>query len=79
MTTNLHLAEEIEFGSGPALWDADACCGAFQLGACSHTEIPYEDDLDAERPEDDVERWDVPDADLRPLHGPHFPLDYEPF
>ena len=37
---NIHEAEEIEFGSGPRLWDADpsVCCAAFQLGACKHTE-----------------------------------------
>lgn len=37
---NLHEQEEIEFGNGPRLWDADpnVCCAAFQLGACVHTE-----------------------------------------
>lgn len=35
-----HSVEELEFGRGPRLWDADpdVCCAAFQLGACSHTE-----------------------------------------
>lgn len=32
--------EELAFGTGPKLWDADpeVCCAAFQLGACVHTE-----------------------------------------
>jgi hypothetical protein len=45
--TNLHELEELDFGRGPRLWDADpdVCCAAFQLGACAHTEaFDYDDD-----------------------------------
>lgn len=39
---NLHEIEEMEYAAsrGDRLWDADpdVCCGAFQLGACVHTE-----------------------------------------
>ena len=40
MTYNVQEQEEIDFGRGPALWDATpgVCCAAFQLGACEHTE-----------------------------------------
>jgi hypothetical protein len=40
-TTTIQEREEIEFGFGPRLWDADpdVCCAAFQLGACVHTEV----------------------------------------
>lgn len=48
--TNAHEIEEQEFGRSGALWDADpeVCCAAFQLGACEHTEAPYEDPEDLE-------------------------------
>lgn len=42
---NQHEQEERDFGRGPILWDADpsVCCAAFQLGACSHTELLADD------------------------------------
>lgn len=41
--TTIQEQEEIEYGFGPVLWDADpdVCCAAFQLGACVHTEGQY--------------------------------------
>jgi hypothetical protein len=47
-TYHPHELEEIEYATGPRLWDATpgVCCAAFQLGACEHTESfdPYDDD-----------------------------------
>lgn len=52
--TDLHLLEEIDFGQGPELWDADpdVCCAAYQLGACPHTEA-----LSDEQEEADYQWW----------------------
>lgn len=54
--TKTHEIDELEFGFGPRLWDADpdVCCAAFQLGACAHTESAYDDYLDA------LEAGDIP-------------------
>jgi hypothetical protein len=62
---NLHELEEMEFGRGPRLWDADpdVCCAAFQLGACEHTEaadLEYEIDHPATCAY--VEQFDTPDG-----------------
>ena len=48
---NIHWREEMEFGSGPILWDATpgVCCAAAQLGACAHSEV--------QEPEDDYTIW----------------------
>ena len=74
--TTIHEQEEIEFGYGPRLWDADpdVCCAAFQLGACEHTEAyaegdnfdPLDDDIDGIL-DDTIEPGNVP------------PLAEEPF
>lgn len=44
-----HELEEIEYRSGPVLWDATpgVCCAAYQLGACDHTEA-WDSDFYAE-------------------------------
>jgi hypothetical protein len=41
-----HEAEEMEMRFGPRMWDATACCAAFQTGACAHTEASGEPDDD---------------------------------
>ena len=44
-----HELEEIEYRSGPVLWDATpgVCCAAYHLGACDHTEA-WDSDFYAE-------------------------------
>lgn len=47
-----HELEEIEYRSGPVLWDATpgVCCAAYQLGCCDHTEAQvFEDYAEVER------------------------------
>lgn len=55
MFTSATTREE-EFDFGPRLWDATpgACCAAYQLGACAHTEAAAE-----EEPEFVAERTDA--------------------
>ena len=51
----LERREEAE-GPGPRVWDATACCAAFQLGACSHTE-GFEEPTEAELAEGFWPTW----------------------
>lgn len=53
---------EDEFTGGPRLWTADptACCAAYQLGACSHTEAFEYAESEPEAPlsaREKVETW----------------------
>ena len=61
-----HDSEERDFSRDYGLWDGGegVCCAAFQLGACSHTEV---DDMD-----DEPIDWNDPEFD-------HLRLDDEPF